>query len=108
MEERLSLSVPLGKEECQIEISLPSSALDEYAWPKRASAVLARRLVTSHGLPCYVQADIEGVLQFHMDKLKQVAHHLSVYRPYCSFCVAYLTGLGAMRCELGRDAVDIK
>lgn len=70
--ESLVISVPLGNEECQIEMSLPSVAFNERAWPKRAAAVLSRRLVASHGLPCYVQGDIEGVLQFHMDKLSQV------------------------------------
>lgn len=68
--ETISLVLPLDGEDCQISVTLPA-LLDDITSPIKAARVLAQRLVSAHGIPVYLQDDLERLVLGHLDSLRQ-------------------------------------
>jgi hypothetical protein len=69
--EQVTLTVPIDGEDCEISVAVPA-LLDGGTSPLRAAEVLVARLINQHGLPCYLQEDLERTLLMHLTNIRQV------------------------------------
>ncbi len=92
---RVRLEIPLDNDTCEIEVDLPGSLVQDFSI-RKAAQVIAMRLVSSHGLPCFVLAPVEAALAAHLQRIQKVGGPLfiTLHSPLLCGCVGGGAGAG--------------